>query len=108
MSLFPDLHYQTQNEVLRQLAEVKLSSAGMEQLSLHLDMLSESQLKEVISLLKENQESISKNTIAHLVGLTHHQNPVFAEVAYHALQDLAPQNAQAQKAIETFENNNPY
>lgn len=100
---FERADYKTQDALLQKLASVALRTESLDVLSPQLDQRSEQQLEQILMLLVANPASLSPKTIARLGELAQHSNPIYAKLGYQALQQLAIDNAQAKKALKTYE-----
>ncbi|MEQ9441347.1 MAG: hypothetical protein RIG62_20045 [Cyclobacteriaceae bacterium] len=86
---FPKADFTTQQLLLKRLQSVPVSGESLSILAQQLDQLSEQQLQGVLRLMIDNQASLREDAVDQIVQLVHHANPIYAEQAYKALQQLS-------------------
>nr|WKN37240.1 hypothetical protein K4G66_00770 [Tunicatimonas sp. TK19036] len=100
---FPEADFTTQQLLLKRFQSLEMGSESLRVLSQQLDQLSEQQLQEALLLMINNQSALDDNTMNRIVQLVHHENPIYAEQAYEALQQLSVNNDQVKSALKHYE-----
>lgn len=100
---FAEADYTTQQILLQRFQSVPLAPGSLSLLARQLAQLSEQQLEQVLQLMVSNREQLPDEAVDHLVGLMQGADPIRAEPAYRALQQLSATHKGVRSALHQYE-----
>ncbi|MGK7393924.1 MAG: hypothetical protein ACNS62_05110 [Candidatus Cyclobacteriaceae bacterium M3_2C_046] len=101
--LYDSLIYQKQQFILQALKGKVIQSPALGQLTSYLPQQSETQVRQILTLVQNNQENADDAVVKNVSALLYNQNPAFIDLGLNTLKVIQKKNQTAQNTIKDYE-----